>query len=240
MAQDKAKKAVKKSAARPQAEARYLREPSEPRSERRFTPKSSAGALGSVLAWSLGAVGLGAAAFNYLLRAEGPASFAPYVALGGLALSVVGVLLGGRAPRVVRVGDAGVAVEKDRDAIERIGWCEVESVRLSSGLLAFVGNGKLVTIDCAAHPDAASLALSEARSRIPGKVVDITEKLPSPEAGAGEKVQLEAVQIAGARCASSNRIISFEKDGRLCGKCGQVYHREEVPKRCLGCDALLS
>jgi ribosomal protein S27AE len=238
MAQTKAKKA--KSSPTRDNDARWLRDPSESRTERRFSPKSSAGALASVLAWSLGAVGLGAAAFNYLLRSGGPATFAPFVAVGGLALAVAGIVLGGRTPKVVRVGDAGVATEKDGDAIERLAWCDVDSVRLSSGMLAFMGGGKLVSIDCVAHADAASMALSEARSRIPAKVADITEKLPSGGAGAGEKVKLEAAQIAGARCGSSGRIISFEKDGRLCGRCGQVYHREEVPKRCVSCDARLA
>jgi primosomal protein N' len=47
------------------------------------------------------------------------------------------------------------------------------------------------------------------------------------------------VQVAGRRCAKCDAVITFEVDARLCAQCGQVYHREHVPDRCVTCDAEL-
>ena len=42
-------------------------------------------------------------------------------------------------------------------------------------------------------------------------------------------------QVAGRRCAATDKIISFERDARLCPNCAQVYHKDNVPKECVTC-----
>ncbi len=91
------------------------------------------------------------------------------------------------------------------------------------------------------HPEAATLALKEARARIPARVVDVTDLgVGVSLKDKGELVQAEPLQLAGLRCKASDRIISLEKDGRYCSQCGQTYHREAVPKNCVSCDARLA
>ena len=63
--------------------------------------------------------------------------------------------------------------------------------------------------------------------------------LPKLDAGAGEVIPLEAPQLAGTRCKASDELIAFEKDARLCGRCGEVYHKDHVPPHCLSCEAKL-
>jgi hypothetical protein len=128
-------------------------------------------------------------------------------------------------------------VERSDDQLERIGWNEVQAVRFSSGVLTFTGASKLVTIAVASQPGAAAMALREARARIPLRARGIDEKLES--ADAGELVVLEAFQAAGLRCKASDRLLTLERDARLCARCGEVYHKDEVPERCVSCDAEL-
>jgi hypothetical protein len=52
-------------------------------------------------------------------------------------------------------------------------------------------------------------------------------------------IDLEPPQVAGLRCKATDRPITFERDARLCGRCGEVYHKDGAPKRCLTCEAQL-
>jgi hypothetical protein len=71
-------------------------------------------------------------------------------------------------------------------------------------------------------------------------MVDIKEDaLAAPDDAAGEVATLEPPQVAGLRCKATDKIIAFEADARLCGRCGEVYHKEGVPARCGTCDAAL-
>ena len=54
-----------------------------------------------------------------------------------------------------------------------------------------------------------------------------------------QPVTLEPAQVAGQKCKASGKLIAFEKDARLCGRCGEIYHKDSVPKRCEVCDARL-
>ena len=215
----------------------WLRAAGDAREERRFLPKASAGALGGTLATSLGAVAVGAGVFARFVSTP-PHDYAMYLLAGGGLSAIVGLLMAPRSP-IVRVGDAGIAVEKDADNIERLAWHEISAVRLAQNTLSFSGGGRLLAISTVAQPDAAALALSEARARIKARVTGVTEDLPSATSGAGEAVNVEPLQLAGSRCKSTDRIIAVEKDGRFCAKCGQTYHKEAVPKNCLSCDARL-
>ena len=62
---------------------------------------------------------------------------------------------------------------------------------------------------------------------------------PPTRVGGVDGRRAERAQLAGARCKASDELIAFEKDARLCGRCGEVYHKSHVPDRCLTCDAAL-
>jgi hypothetical protein len=38
---------------------------------------------------------------------------------------------------------------------------------------------------------------------------------------------------------STDEPLTFEKDVRMCDRCGAPYHKAGVPKRCAGCGAKL-
>ena len=54
-----------------------------------------------------------------------------------------------------------------------------------------------------------------------------------------ESVTVEELQIAGRHCRASGKPISFERDARLCPQCGEAYLKDQVPKKCLTCQAEL-
>jgi hypothetical protein len=136
------------------------------------------------------------------------------------------------------VGDSGIAVEKSPAEIERVGWYEVTRVLLSDGVLTFQASGTSASIAVAVHRDAAARALAEARERIPEKV-DVEGDIGPLDRDAGDVIILEPPQVAGLHCKSSDKLIAFEKDARLCGRCGEVYHKDGAPRRCVTCDAKL-
>ena len=233
--------------AKPKAEPRgMLRLRTDPRRERRFEPTTSASAWISALGLSIGAVLLGAGVYAQWLRASlrpehtalHPA--APYLLMAGvLVLALVG-LLGPRTAKPVRVGDAGLGIEKDGDEIERLEWREVSRILADKDAITFQGPGTVVSIPLKQHAQAAARALAEAKARIPGKLEDVdTGAVPKLQQGAGEVIPLERAQLAGARCKASDELIAFEKDARLCGRCGEVYHKAHVPDACLTCEAPL-
>ena len=219
-------------------EASYLRQRSDKRTERRFVPSGGSAALASTLLASGGAIAVGAGVFGQFLRSAGPHPMALPLLGGGALGFAVGTLLGRKVPATIRVGDAGIGVET-ADGIDRLAWHAVERVVLERGVLTFSGDGRTIAIAVAEQPAAASLALVEARDRISGVTASVTDDLPAPAPADGEALTLEPPQLAGLRCRASDRLLSFENEARLCGRCGATYHREEVPVRCACCDARL-
>ena len=110
---------------------------------------------------------------------------------------------------------------------------------VAGGALVVRGAGRSFSIPLKAHPDAAARIASEARTRLPSKLGDLAG-IPTAAGDPGEKLPLEPLQLAGARCAATERIIALDKDGRVCGRCGQVYHKEGVPSACVSCAATLA
>ncbi|NUO55005.1 MAG: hypothetical protein HOV80_39710 [Polyangiaceae bacterium] len=218
----------------------WLRDRTDKRTERRFAPKANTTAGLSWILIGLGAASIGAGFFGQFLRGAGPHPYAMYLLIGGAIAFALGMVASTRIVPTVRIGDAGLAVERGEAIIERLGWHEVDAVRHASGVLVFSGAGKVVSITIAEHPDAAAFAVQQGHARIPARMGDAPESLPGPSPEASEHITLEPPQLAGLRCAASNRLISFEGDARLCGRCGQAYHREDVPKRCVSCDAQLT
>lgn len=223
--------------------ATALRLSSDPRKERRYEPKAGTSAVVSVVGMSIGAVLLGAGVYAQFLRdaALGPHKLAPYLLLGGALLLLAVALFGPRAATPIRVGDAGIAREKDGGEIERIEWRDIARILLGGDALTIESPGDTMVLPLNVHGQAAARIVAEAKSRIP-KVLDedLDEKaLPTLESSEGEVIPLEPAQVAGARCKATDKLIAFEKDARLCGKCGEVYAKDAVPQKCLTCDAKL-
>jgi hypothetical protein len=219
-----------------------LRTQDDPRSERRFEPTASAMAVISTIAMSIGSVLVGAGTYAQWLRTGdlGPHPAAPYLLGGGAVLLIAVALFGQRLAKPLRVGDAGVALEKDPGEIERLEWRDVTRILLSGGVLSLQGSGTSISVPVAVHRAAAARIFSEASRRIPAMVEGVDgSSLGEADSQAGVKLMLEPPQVAGQHCKQSDKLIAFEKDGRLCGRCGEVYHKDHVPPRCLTCDALL-
>ncbi len=226
-----------------------LRLRTDPRRERRYEPRPSAAAYISVLGMAIGLVVLGGGVYIQWLRASirpeftephPYAAFAPYLLVGGALVVVAVLLFGPRTVKPLRVGDAGLATEKEPGEIERLEWRDVTRILLGGGVLTFQSSGSVLAIPLAQHPQAAARALAEARVRIPALLQDLdTSSVPKLDDHEGELLPLDPPQLAGSRCKASDELIAFEKDARLCGACGEVYHKAHVPERCLTCDAAL-
>lgn len=214
--------------------------PRRERREHRFTPRQTQTSWAAVGAGALGAIGLGAGVYAQWI--SDPAhSYAPYIVTGG-ALVLAGALWFGDSGAVpVRVGDAGIAIEKGKELV-RLPWCDMERVSVERGQLVVRGEDLTLTIPVNAHRTAVAWVLKEGVRRVPEAIDvkgDIVDTLPKPQEGDGEVLKIEGIQVAGRECAASGEAISFERDARLCPTCGQVYHKSHVPKRCVTCDESL-
>jgi hypothetical protein len=245
MAAQKTAKRKQRAAAEPAETGGTLRLRKDPRSEWRYEPTGSGSAWITMIGMSVGSVVLGAGVYGQWLRTAarpeltGPHPYAPYLLLAGaLIVGAIG-FFGPRTARAVRVGDAGVGLEKDAE-VERVGWHEVSRILFGGDMLTFQGPGAVIAIPVKQHPQAAARALAEAKRRIPAKLEDVdTTGIAKLDPDDGEVLPLEKPQLAGARCAASDELIAFEKDARLCGMCGEVYHKAHVPERCVTCDVEL-
>jgi hypothetical protein len=225
------------------AEPSMLRTKDDPRRERRFEPKSSLRAVLSVVAMSIGGVLVGAGTYAQWFRAEslGPLKQAPFLLAGGAVLLIAVALFGEQLAKPIRVGDAGVALEKGPAEIERIEWRDVTRLILGRDALTVQSVGSSISVPLGVHQKASARIIAEATARIPKRVEDLggASALGAPDDSQGEELPLEPPQVAGVHCKKSERVIAFEKDARLCGRCGEVYHKDSVPKRCVTCDAKL-
>lgn len=139
----------------------------------------------------------------------------------------------------VRVGDAGVALEKQGKATVRIAWCDMREIAVDNGTVRLVGDGGF-TFNVSANPQAAAWVVREAEERIPKRMkIEKAEReaLPKTSEGDGERLEVEPLQVAGRACRASDRAITFERDARFCPRCGEVYHKDSLPASCLTCEA---
>jgi hypothetical protein len=211
------------------------------RRERRFEPQASARPGLVYVLGAVGAAAMGAGAweqFGPLLSDAGPAplKLGPYVLTLGAALAGAAIWMGTSGEPFLRVGDAGVAVEKGGlrrmpwYAIERIEWRD-EAVRVSGKDDAGVAMNFAASLR--GHPQAGAWIVKEARARVPA-VVQVPEDstLPEASADAGESLALDPPQVVGRHCAASGKVISYEPDARVCPRCERVYHKAHVPEAC--------
>jgi len=210
------------------------------RLEHRFLPQTTTAAWLLFGCGMLGALALGAGVFGQWVK-DPPVDYAVYLILVGAVGLGVALWFGDLSAVPVRVGDAGVALEKGTELV-RLGWCDMQSVTIEKNQL-FVKTTELsFAIPIAAHPQAVAWLLKEGVQRMPD-VVNVKRRelgqLPKPDASAGEELQVEGLQVAGRRCRQSDKLISFEKDARICPNCCEVYHRLHVPQDCVTCNQIL-
>lgn len=209
------------------------------RRERRFEPESSANPS---LVKALGAAGgviLGAGAYGQLapsLREGGPISWAPWLLAAGAVATAVSVWIGTSADGAVRVGDAGIAIEKR--GVLRMPWHAVKRIALKGAALEISGTNDAgdpleLSVSTRSHPQATAWIVREARRRIPS-LVEVPEDASLAEAreDTGRAIALEAIQVVGKVCAAGGKPITYEPDARICPRCERIYFKDDVPDAC--------
>lgn len=219
------------------AETKKKKKAKRDRKERRFTPEQTYSSGSAVAVGMLGAVAAGAGVWGQWVS-ETPHSYSPFL-FGGGAIALGAALWFGDAGAVpVRLGDAGIALERGTE-LTRLAWCDLETIGVQGKQLVVRGKSSSFSIPIAAHPKAVAWILAEGTRRVP-EVMNVKRSelasLPEPKDLDGELVLLEGVQVAGRRCAATDKTIAFERDARLCPNCAQVYLKEEVPKKCVTCE----
>lgn len=209
------------------------------RSERRFLPQSATPPLLVKVLGALGASGLGAGLTGQYIRPE-PVPYAVWVLAGGALLLGGAIWIGTSGDPALRVGDAGIALEKG--GLRRLPWWGVDAVIWNGGDETLTVTGKdegggalSLTISKKSQAQAVAWIVKEARARIP-KLVEVSdealETIGKASRDAGQVMKLEPLQIVGRRCAGSDKAIAWEPDGRVCPRCERVYHKDHVPETC--------
>jgi hypothetical protein len=222
---------VKKAKTKKAAQAKRVRK------ERRFMPEATYASRASIAGGMLGALTLGAGVYSQWIS-ENPRAIAPYLFGAGAVVLGAALWFGDAGALPLRVGDAGLAIEKGTE-LTRLAWCDMQRVFTERGELVAQGKELTVRIPIAAHRTAVAWILSEGTKRVPS-AMDVKRAslvgLPEIKEADGEFVVIEGLQIAGRHCAATGKPISFERDARLCPVCGQVYLKDQVPKKCVTCD----
>jgi hypothetical protein len=207
--------------------------------ERRFVAEPTSRSNYQALLGGLGAAALGAGAYAAWMH-DVPMTAAPYLFGCGVLGIIVSMVIAGTDGMPLRVGDAGVGVERGGGPPERIAWFEVDKVLLEgTDRVVVEGASKRIVAPAAHHGQAAGWIVKEAFARIPMKVSVDTNRREELVRAANEHVEMlaiEPMQVTGRRCKASGTIISFERDARTCKSCGEVYDRKHVPEKCLTCD----
>jgi hypothetical protein len=206
------------------------------RKERRYVGEQTYASKVAVGDGMLGGLALGAGVYGQWISDQ-PSAAAPYLAIGG-AIALGGALFYGDLGTLpVRVGDGGIAIERGRELV-RVLWCDLERVYAKDGSLVVESDEQSFVIPIAGQPRAVARILAEGTRRVPDAMDvrrDAVSGLPEPSDHDGEILTVE--KVAGRHCAASDRPISFQRDARLCPRCCEVYLHEEVPKKCVTCDA---
>lgn len=219
------------------------------RREQRFEARASTSSAIVYVAGALGAIAMGAGAweqFGSLVREGGPTPlpYAPYILSAGALLVAIAVWLGTSGEPALRVGDAGIALEKG-GGVRRLPWHSVLGVEWRDQAVRVTGKDEhgaamSVVVRLANHGPAAAWIVKEARERIPRAVgVPADVVLPNASDFPGELLRLQAPQVVGRHCAASGKVIAYEPDARVCPRCGRAYHKAHVPETC-ECGASLS
>jgi len=225
---------------------------SNERREQRFIPRAPSSAnlvkaLGGGAAAALGAGVWAEFGHGWMDVPQPPYAFAPALIAVGAVVFGAAVWLGTSGEAPIRVGSGGIALEKGKE-LTRIAWYDVERVAWDPDRQLLAVNGKdetgreqRLSLTPKVHPAVIAWIVKEARDRIPD-AVDVPEEalgLPVARPSEGETLVMDPVQVVGKRCASSDRIIAYEPDARVCPKCERVYYKQSVPDTC-ACGASLA
>jgi hypothetical protein len=218
--------------------AKKSKEKKRERSERRFLPQSATPPLVVQVLGALGAAGLGGGVMGQYVRPDA-VPYSVWVLAGGALLLGAAIWIGTSGDPALRVGDAGVGVEKG--GLRRLPWWGMDAVVWEAdGVLALSGKdeaGASLSLKIAQKNQAQAVAwiVKEARARIP-KVCEVSdealEAIGKASRDAGQVTKLDPLQIVGRRCAASYKVIAWEPDGRVCPRCELVYHKDHVPETC--------
>jgi hypothetical protein len=222
------------------------------RTERRFVPIAATNPWIVRILGAIGGLVIGAGLYAYFYAtAEGHAFHAEtagdrisqipsYLVAAGAVIMGVTIWLGTSSESPVRAGDPGIAVEKGE--IRRMPWWAVDRITWQPGDKALLVTGKDETskaftfkVPAGSHPEAVAWIVEEARRRIRKKVdieKGVLKQLPVANEHAGQKLELEPLQVVGKKCAASGKIISYEPDARVCTQCERVYFKRSVPNKC--------
>lgn len=211
------------------------------RKERRFVGEQTYASKLTTAVGMAGALGLGAGVYSQWVS-DSPAKAAPYLLVAGATLLGGSLYYGDASTHPIRVGDAGVAIERGKE-LERIAWCDLERVYVKDGKLRLEAKGgPTFEIVIAAQPKGVARILAEGTRRV-REAMDVKKSavsgLPEPRDDDSEVLVVESIQVAGRVCAASGKTIAFERDARLCPQCCQVYLKDVVPDKCLTCEAEL-
>lgn len=210
------------------------------RRERRFEPQATTSPTIVYLVGAIGSMAMGAGAFSQWgslvasARPE-PLPIAPWILAAGALLVGLAIWIGTSGEASLRVGDAGIAV--DKGSVRRMPWHSIDKIEWREEAVRIEGKDEAgvamsVVARVANNPQAAAWIVKEARARVP-KRVDVPADATLPEAAKGAQVlPLEPPQVVGKRCAASGKIIAYEPDARVCPRCERVYHKAGVPEEC--------
>jgi len=211
------------------------------RRERRFEPRVTTNPKITMGTGLVGAIVLGAGFYGQFVRPQTviaePLTYAPPMIAVGAVITAIAIWIGTTSEASIRVGDSGMA--KERGGIERMPWYGVTKVGWDENTTSVLVHGTVDggasaewSVSTRVHPHASAWIVKEARARIP-KVVDIPDSAKIPDAvEAGEPFVLEPPQVVGRHCASSDTVIAYEPDARLCPQCERAYHKDHVPADC--------
>ncbi len=217
----------------------------ERRQERRFVSQASTNPTIVRLIGALAALLLGAGLWGYFYATsfaedEKLRAIPSYLIAAGAVLLGITIWIGTSSESPIRVGAPGISVEKGE--LRRMPWWGVDKILFESGALALVIVGKdeaganwTFKVPIKAHPEAAAWIVKEALDRIPRRVDiadEVIEKLPEAYEHAGQRLDLEPLQVVGKKDAISGKAISYEPDARVCPRCERVYFKRSVPKKC--------
>jgi hypothetical protein len=219
--------------------AKKSKEKKRERTEQRFLAQSTTSPILVKILGGLGAVAIGAGVMGQYLRPE-PVPYAVWVLAAGALFVGVALWISSSGEAAVRVGDAGIAIEKG--GLKRLPWWGVESIAWNGADRALEIAGKdesgaelRVKVGAKSQPQAVAWIVREARARIPPLVdlsEDALEQIPKAMKDTAPVIRLDPIQVVGRRCADTDKVIAYEPDARVCPRCERVYHKAHVPETC--------
>ena len=126
--------ADKKDASKRKKSKERSKKKQEERVERRFVPARSSAATLTMAGAVVGGLAIGAGAYGQWITDPRVAA-SPWIVAGGAVVLAAVILWGDMEGTAVRVGDAGVSLEKQGKATGRIAWCDMREVSLEGGTI---------------------------------------------------------------------------------------------------------